>query len=141
MSSPPPSVTVRSGTAPRKPGRYCSDSGETFIRGGGGGADVDTCNGFSREVTAVEEISAVGFDRVAAIVKRFLFLEVAAVVAVVWVPAKVGGAKSKCLGRRREEWYGVRRSVEVSMVSRARNSQRERERERQRERRLEFRIF
>ena len=92
---------------------------------------MDTCNGFSREVTAVEEISAVGFDRVAAIVKRFLFLEVAAVVvAVVWVPAKVGGAKSKCLGRRREEWYGVRRSVEVSMVSRARNSQRERERER-----------
>ena len=86
---------------------------------------MDTCNGFSREVTAVEEISAVGFDRVAAIVKRFLFLEA---VAVVWVPVKVGGAKSKCLGRRREEWYGVRRSVEVSMVSRARNSQRERER-------------
>ena len=53
-------------------------------------------NGFSREVTAVEEISAVGFDRVAAIVKRFLFLEVAAVV-LVWNPVKVGGAKS-CLG-------------------------------------------
>ena len=100
MSSPPPSVTVRSGTAPRKPGRYCSDSGDTFIRGGGGGgADVDTCNGFSREVTVVEEISlsAVGFDRVAAIVKRFLFLEV---VAVVWVPVKVGGAKWKCGGVR-----------------------------------------
>lgn len=60
-----------------------------------------TCNGFSLEVTAVEEISAVGFDSVAAIVKRFLFLEV--VVVVVWVPAKVGGAKSRCLGRRREE--------------------------------------
>ena len=101
---------------------------------------MDTCNGFSREVTVVEEISlsAVGFDRVAAIVKRFLFLEV---VAVVWVPVKVGGAKSKCLGRRREEWHGVRRRVEVSMVSRERNSQREIERERKRERRLEFRIF
>lgn len=85
-----------------------------------------TCNGFSLEVTAVEEISAVGFDSVAAIVKRFLFLEV--VVVVVWVPAKVGGAKSKCLGRRREEWHGVRRSVEASMVSRVRNGQRERER-------------
>ncbi|KAF3959819.1 hypothetical protein CMV_015404 [Castanea mollissima] len=74
MSSPPPSVTVRSGTAPRKPGGYCSESGETFIRsgGGGGGADVVACNGFSREVTAVE-----------AIVKRFLFL---VSVVVVWVP-------------------------------------------------------
>ena len=71
----------------------------------------------------------------AAIVKRFLFW---AAVVVVWVPAKVGGAKSKCLGRRREEWHGVRRSVEVSMVSIARNGHRESERERERERRLEF---
>ena len=70
----------------------------------------------------------------AAIVKRFLFL---AAVVVVWVPAKVGGAKSKCLGRRREEWHGVRRSVEVSMVSRVGNRM-VRERERERERRLEF---
>ena len=104
MSSPLPSVTVRSGTAPRKPGGYCSDSGETFIRGDGD-------------------------DRVAAIVKRFLFL---AAVEVVWNPVKVGGAKSKCLGRRREEWHGVRRSVEVSMVSIARNGHRESDTERER---------
>ena len=36
-------------------------------------------------------------------------------------PGEGWRAKSKCLGRRREEWHGVRRSVEVSMVSRVRN--------------------
>ena len=95
---PPPS-TPRSGTTPRDPAGYCSESEETGNSGGGDG-DISSC--FWREATlGLREISGVCSDSVARMNGLILPLLISFVGARIWLAnsarrtGSCGGAKHR----------------------------------------------